>query len=81
MPASYRLRLYENYRFVLYAQFYAAHALGAEAVGSRFFRSFQRTLDTMTLALPRACPAADRHALALLQLTRVLFLYFVQSKG
>jgi NitT/TauT family transport system substrate-binding protein len=34
MPESYRLRLYENYRFVLYAPFYAAHALGAyEAEG------------------------------------------------
>ena len=29
MPAPYRLRLLENYRFVLYAPFYAAHALGA----------------------------------------------------
>jgi NitT/TauT family transport system substrate-binding protein len=29
MPARYRLRLYENYRFVLYAPFYAAHAIGA----------------------------------------------------
>jgi NitT/TauT family transport system substrate-binding protein len=29
MPAHYRLRLYENYRFVLYAPFYAAHATGA----------------------------------------------------
>ena len=29
MQAPYRLRLYENYRFVLYAPFYAAHALGA----------------------------------------------------
>lgn len=28
MP-DYRLRLFENYRFVLYAPFYAAHALGA----------------------------------------------------
>ncbi|HLY43945.1 MAG TPA: ABC transporter substrate-binding protein [Stellaceae bacterium] len=26
---AYRLRLFENYRFVLYAPFYAAHALGA----------------------------------------------------
>ena len=26
-----RLRLYENYRFVLYAPFYAAHAIGAYA--------------------------------------------------
>src|ERR671939_355605 len=31
MPAPYRLRLYENYRFVLYAPFYAAHAIGAYA--------------------------------------------------
>jgi NitT/TauT family transport system substrate-binding protein len=29
MPVPYRLRLFENYRFVLYAPFYAAHALGA----------------------------------------------------
>jgi NitT/TauT family transport system substrate-binding protein len=34
MPGPYRLRLYENYRFVLYAPFYAAHAIGAyEAEG------------------------------------------------
>jgi NitT/TauT family transport system substrate-binding protein len=34
MPARYHLRLYENYRFVLYAPFYAAHAIGAyEAEG------------------------------------------------
>src|SRR6202051_2007141 len=29
MPAPIRLKLFENYRFVLYAPFYAAHALGA----------------------------------------------------
>ncbi|HEX3881677.1 MAG TPA: ABC transporter substrate-binding protein, partial [Stellaceae bacterium] len=29
MPAPIRLRLFENYRFVLYAPFYAAHATGA----------------------------------------------------
>jgi NitT/TauT family transport system substrate-binding protein len=34
MPETHRLRLYENYRFVLYAPFYAAHAIGAyEAEG------------------------------------------------
>jgi hypothetical protein len=33
MPASYRLRLYENYRFVLCAPFYAAHATGAYDAG------------------------------------------------
>jgi len=31
MPAPMRLRLFENYRFVLYAPFYAAHAIGAYA--------------------------------------------------
>jgi len=31
MPEPHRLRLFENYRFVLYAPFYAAHALGAYA--------------------------------------------------
>jgi len=31
MPAPIRLRLLENYRFVLYAPFYAAHAIGAYA--------------------------------------------------
>ncbi|MGH7094946.1 MAG: ABC transporter substrate-binding protein, partial [Stellaceae bacterium] len=31
MPEPIRLRLFENYRFVLYAPFYAAHATGAYA--------------------------------------------------
>ncbi len=31
MPEPLRLRLLENYRFVLYAPFYAAHATGAYA--------------------------------------------------
>ena len=35
----------------------------------------------MAAGLPGPLPAEDRHALALLQLTRVLFLYFVQAKG
>jgi len=60
---------------------HAAGAVGAEAVGRRFFQCFRSTLEAMSLALPRACPAAERHRLVLLQLTRVLFLYFVQSKG
>jgi Eco57I restriction-modification methylase len=63
---------------------YAAHvadALGGEAVGQHFFREFRGTLERMAAGLPGPLPAADRHALALLQLTRVLFLYFVQAKG
>ena len=63
---------------------YAAHvaaALGGEAAGHRFFREFRTTLERLAAGLPGPLAAADRHALALLQLTRVLFLYFVQAKG
>jgi N-6 DNA Methylase len=63
---------------------YAAHvadALGGEPAGRRFFREFRGTLELMAAGLPGPLSAADRHALALLQLTRVLFLYFVQAKG
>jgi hypothetical protein len=58
-----------------------ADALAGQSLGERFFEQFRRTLDTMGGALPRAIPARDRHALGLLSLTRVLFLYFVQERG
>ena len=63
---------------------YAVHVadvLAGEPLGRRFFRQFRLTLERMASGLPGPLPAADRHALALLQLTRVLFLYFVQAKG
>ena len=55
--------------------------LASEGVTPRFFRAFRRTLDKLTdrLATPRS--RVDRHALTLTALTRVLFLYFIQSKG
>jgi len=59
----------------------AADALSAETVGQRFFRVFRATLDRMAAGLPGPMPAEDRHGLALLQLTRILFLYFIQTKG
>jgi hypothetical protein len=59
----------------------AAEVLAAEAVGRRFFRRFEQVLQSMSGAMPRACPSEERHGWVLLQLTRVLFLYFVQSKG
>ena len=59
----------------------AAEALQGEAVGRRFFQAFRVTLERMAAALPAPRPEPARHGLALLQLTRVLFLYFVQSKG
>jgi Eco57I restriction-modification methylase len=59
----------------------ACDALSAETVGHRFFREFRATLDRMAVGLPGPMGADDRHGLALLQLTRVLFLYFIQTKG
>lgn len=58
-----------------------ADILDVEAVGRRFFTAFRAALDAMLAALPVRMPRADRHAVALLQLTRVLFLYFVQARG
>jgi hypothetical protein len=58
-----------------------ADAVSIEPVGTRFFRQFRRVFLRFMDALPSGPSTADRHALALLQLTRVLFLYFVQSKG
>lgn len=56
-------------------------ALASEAVSGRFFRAFRATLDRFSDALTAPASRADRHALALTALTRVLFLYFIQEKG
>jgi len=58
-----------------------ADVLATEAVTPRFFRAFRQTLDRLTERLQVPTAQTDRHALALTALTRVLFLYFVQSKG
>jgi hypothetical protein len=59
---------------------HVASALRLEDAGHRFFRAFHALLGRFARAMPH--PDSSRRApLALLQLTRVLFLYFVQSKG
>ena len=58
-----------------------AEALAGRGTGRAFFRAFAGAVGRMADALPGAIPPADRRALALVQLTRVLFLYFVQSRG
>ncbi len=58
-----------------------SEALAGRAVDRAFFRAFASTLDRMAGSYPGEVPAADRRGLALVQLTRVLFLYFVQSRG
>src|SRR5205814_1265056 len=55
--------------------------LASEGVTPRFFRAFRRTLDRLTDRLRTPRSQVDRHALTLTALTRVLFLYFIQSKG
>jgi hypothetical protein len=65
----------------LAAAFRIAEALAGRGVDERFFTEFRKTLESVMAALPPRMPLADRHALALLQLTRILFLYFIEAKG
>lgn len=58
-----------------------AGSLSTEAAGERFFTAFRMTLERMAASLDRRRSQADRRMAALLALTRVLFLYFVQAKG
>ena len=61
----------------------AAEILAYQGAGNEFFRQFRATLEALaqSMSSPRRINERDRHTLALVQLTRVLFLYFVQAKG
>lgn len=63
------------------AAFRIAEALAGRGLDERFFAGFRKSLLSVMAALPPRLPLADRHALALLQLTRILFLYFLEAKG
>ena len=56
-------------------------ALSTEVVGDRFFTEFRIILERMAASIDKRRSVADRHMAALLALTRVLFLYFIQAKG
>ena len=58
-----------------------AEILEEEDVGKRFFTSFRGLVSQFSEGLTGRLRPEQRHHLALLQLTRVLFLYFVQCKG
>ncbi len=58
-----------------------ADLLSGEAAGNRFYEEFRAVLDRMAHSLSPRGSAADRSLAALLTLTRVLFLYFVQARG
>jgi hypothetical protein len=74
-----RLARQADLRGVAYA-LRAAEILEGEDAGRRFIRAFGETLEAMAASLP-GVPPPRRRDLALLQLTRVLFLYFVEAKG
>jgi hypothetical protein len=65
----------------LEAAIHAAQALDVDAAGRRAFRLLHGVLQAMVHALPATIPVADRHAWALLQATRLLFLRFVEVEG
>lgn len=62
----------------------AAHlaaALAGLGLGARFFAAFRGQLERLADSIGTRHRAEDRRTLALLQLNRLLFLYFVQSRG
>jgi hypothetical protein len=59
---------------------HVADALANRRVDQAFFDAFRRSRDLLADAIDGPSPA-ERDALALLQLTRILFLYFIQAKG
>lgn len=65
----------------LATSFRVAEALEGQSVDQRFFAGFRRVLEATMAGLPLRIPRTDRHALSLLLLTRILFLYFVEAKG
>jgi len=58
-----------------------AEALDIDAAGRRTFRLLHHLLDRAVTLLPRSVSADDRHAWTLAQITRLLFLRFVESEG
>ena len=59
---------------------HVADALSNRRVDREFFDAFRQGRDRLAEAIVGPGPA-ERDALALLQLTRILFLYFIQAKG
>ncbi|MES2304695.1 MAG: hypothetical protein V4558_04280 [Gemmatimonadota bacterium] len=58
-----------------------AEALDVDAAGRRTFSLLRGLLDRATALLPGRVPREERHAWTLVQLTRLLFLRFVESEG
>ena len=59
----------------------AADALAGQGAGAAFFRCFRDSLTRFEQQIVTSARGEQRRTLALVQLTRLLFLYFIQSKG
>lgn len=55
--------------------------LGREALTRRFYRALEGVVATVADEARTDAPASDRHELALLHLSRLLFLSFLETKG
>ena len=55
--------------------------LGREAITRRFFRSLRDVVDLLAGELPTPMTLADRRELAILTVSRLLFLSFLETKG
>ncbi|KPJ96660.1 MAG: hypothetical protein AMS18_00570 [Gemmatimonas sp. SG8_17] len=60
---------------------WVAEVLSSEKVTERFFCAFRQIYERMVTAPRSRTTDRERRMLALLSLTRILFLYFVQQKG
>jgi len=84
-PSTFALRQLERLRPARSATALAhalrvAEVLSSEEVGDRFFTALRVVRERMAASLTTG-GAEERQMLALLNLTRILFLYFVQEKG
>lgn len=59
----------------------AIDALAGQGAGTTFFRCFRDSLARFEQQMDTSARGEQRRTLALIQLTRLLFLYFIQSKG
>jgi hypothetical protein len=55
--------------------------LGREALSRRFYRELEQCVSTLAVTADGRADAADRRTLALLQVSRLLFLAFLEAKG
>ncbi len=76
-----RLRRVSQVGSALATALTAAQALDVDAAGRRAFRALRHGVESASTTLPDTVPADERRAWVLLQVTRLLFLRFVEAEG